>query len=181
MMDQPFSKSTSYAEKYRRLLNVVNPCDVLAILIDADPDGMASALALKRLFWRKAKKALIYRINPIKRADNRAFIKLLKIEQQHIRYMKRNEITKWAIVDSQPHHHKQFMDHQFDIIIDHHPLAPASRGQFVDIKENYGANSAIMTEYLRAADKALYSAKIKGKNQVVIAGKKASGGKKDLK
>ena len=60
-------------------------------------------------------------------------------------------ITKWAIVDSQPHHDEQFSRYQYDIIIDHHPPGPRSTGQFVDIKEDYGANSTIMTEYLRSA------------------------------
>jgi hypothetical protein len=53
LMDQPFSKSVSYTEKCKRLLDVVTPDDTLAILINADPDAMASALALKRLFWRE--------------------------------------------------------------------------------------------------------------------------------
>jgi nanoRNase/pAp phosphatase (c-di-AMP/oligoRNAs hydrolase) len=43
------------------------------------------------------------------------------------------------------------MKHQFDIIIDHHRAVPLSKASFVDIKENYGAASTIMTEYLRAA------------------------------
>jgi nanoRNase/pAp phosphatase (c-di-AMP/oligoRNAs hydrolase) len=41
--------------------------------------------------------------------------------------------------------------HDFHIIIDHHPVDPRSSAPFVDIKEDYGANSTIMTEYLRAA------------------------------
>ena len=151
LMDHPFPRSTTSAEKCKRLLEVVNPEDTLGILIDADPDAMASALALKRFFWRKASKVLIYHINTIKRADNLALIRLLKIDQQHIRHMKTREITKWALVDSQPEHHKQFSSHEFDIIIDHHPLGALSRAYFVDIKEDYGANSTIMTEYLRAA------------------------------
>lgn len=149
-MDHPFSKSISYTEKCKRLLEVVSPEDTLAVLINADPDAMASALALKRFFWRKVKKTLIYRINTIKRADNLAFIKLLKIDQQHVRKLHSAEITKWAIVDSQPHHEESFNKYSFDIIIDHHPVVPGSSGQFVDIKEDYGANSTIMTEYLRA-------------------------------
>lgn len=151
MMGQPFSKSTSTTEKRKRLLEVVNPEDSLAVLINADPDSIASALALKRIFWRKVKKTLIYHINTIKRADNLALIKLLKIDQQHIRNLNNSEITKWAIVDSQPHHDEQFGKYHFDIIIDHHPVGPEMTAQFVDIKDDYGASSTIMTEYLRAA------------------------------
>ncbi len=151
IMDQPFSKSVSYTEKCKRLLDVVIPDDTLAILINADPDAMASALALKRLFWRRVKKMLIYRINAIKRADNLALIKLLKIDQKYIRKLDSSEITKWAIVDSQPHHNEKFSKYEFDIIIDHHPVGPGSVGQFVDIKEDYGATSTMMAEYLRAA------------------------------
>jgi nanoRNase/pAp phosphatase (c-di-AMP/oligoRNAs hydrolase) len=150
-MDHPFPKSTTAAEKCKRLLALVHPEDAAAILIDADPDAMASALALKRLFWRKVRKATIYHINPIKRADNLAFIRLLKIDLQHIRNLKPTQIDKWAIVDSQPDHHKEFSGRPFDIIIDHHPLSPPSKAPFVDIREDYGANSTIMTEYLRAA------------------------------
>ncbi len=151
LMDQPFAKSVSYTEKCKRLLEVMSPDDNLAIIINADPDSIASALALKRLFWRHVKKTGIYRINPIKRADNLAMIKLLKIDQKHIREINTQEITKWAIVDGQPHHDEKFGKHGFDIIIDHHPPSEGSVGQFVDIKEEYGATSTIMTEYLRAA------------------------------
>ena len=127
MMTKPFPKSMSFANKYNRLLEVVNPSDTLGILINADPDSMASAMALKRIFWKKAKRVLIYRINSIKRADNLAFVKFLTVDQKHIRYLKRSAIKKWALVDSQPHHHKLFMDHQYNIIIDHHPVTDPIR------------------------------------------------------
>jgi hypothetical protein len=42
-------KSISFDRKYKRLLEVVNSSDTLGILINADPDSMASAMALKRL------------------------------------------------------------------------------------------------------------------------------------
>ena len=151
VMEHPFAKSVSAVEKVKRLFEVVGSEDTLAVLINADPDAMASAMALKRLFWRRAKKTLIYHINPIKRADNLAFIRLLKVDQQHIRYLDRDGITKWAILDSQPHHDEQFRKYCCDIIVDHHPLGPESRARFVDIREDYGANATIMTEYLRAA------------------------------
>lgn len=150
-MKHPFPKSTSSAEKLKRLLELVSPDDTLAVLINADPDAMASALALKRIFWRKVKKSLVFHINVIKRADNLALVKLLKIDQEHIRNLNSSEVTKWAIVDSQPHHDKRFSRFQFDIIIDHHPVDPDSVAPFLDIHEDYGATSTIMTEYLRAA------------------------------
>jgi nanoRNase/pAp phosphatase (c-di-AMP/oligoRNAs hydrolase) len=150
IMEHPFPKSTSSTEKCKRLFELVSPEDTVAILINADPDAIASALALKRLFWRKVKKVFIYHINVIKRADNLALIRLLKIELQSIRKLKTSEITKWAIVDSQPQHNEQFSRFQFDIIIDHHPLVAGTTGRFVDVKEDYGANATILTEYLRA-------------------------------
>jgi len=150
-MDHPFSKSVSSTEKCKKLWEVISPEDTVAVLINADPDAISSALALKRLFWRRVKKTLIYRINAIKRADNLAFIKLLKIDQKYIRKLNSAEITKWALVDSQPHHDEQFSKYKFDIIIDHHPVGQNTMAQFVDIKEEYGANATIMTEYLRAA------------------------------
>ena len=150
-MDHPFAKSTPTTEKLKRLWEVVTHEDVVAVLINADPDSMASAMALKRLFWRRAKRVCIYHINPIRRADNLAFVRLLRVDQSPIGKLRPSRITKWAIVDSQPHHNEQFAGYPFDIIIDHHPVGPDIRAQFVDIKVDYGANSTIMAEYLRAA------------------------------
>ena len=94
MMEHPFSKSTSITEKCNRLREVVNPEDTLAVLINADPDAIGSALALKRFFWRRVKKTLLYRINAIISADNLALIKLLKIDLKHIRYIDNSTISK---------------------------------------------------------------------------------------
>jgi nanoRNase/pAp phosphatase (c-di-AMP/oligoRNAs hydrolase) len=49
-MNHPIPKSVSAAEKVRRLVQVVKPDDTLGILIEADPDAIASAMALKRIF-----------------------------------------------------------------------------------------------------------------------------------
>jgi len=150
-MDRPFPKSVTSAEKCKRLMEILSPEETWGIIMSADPDAIASALALKRLFWRKVRKATIFHINPIERADNLALVNLLKITMQRIRSMKGRKIHRWAIVDSQPHHHKRFMTHPFDIIIDHHPLGPPAEAAFIDIREDYGANSTILTEYLRTS------------------------------
>jgi nanoRNase/pAp phosphatase (c-di-AMP/oligoRNAs hydrolase) len=150
-MAQTFSKSVSHTEKYKKLLELVSPEDTLAVLINADPDAIASALALKRLLWRRLKRVLIYRINTITRADNLSMVKLLKIDLRHIRSMDSIEMSKWALLDSQPHHEEQFRKYPFDIIIDHHPLGSHVEAPFLDVQEDYGANSTILTEYIRAA------------------------------
>ncbi|RLB18672.1 MAG: exopolyphosphatase [Deltaproteobacteria bacterium] len=151
IMEHPFAKSVSATEKCRRLREVVHPEDRLAILIDADPDAMSSAMALKRIFWRKVQHAEIFRINEIQRADNLAFIRLLKIEQKHVNQFRPEQFDKLALVDSQPLHHEEFTGLQFDIVIDHHPVDAFPKASFVDIREGYGANATIMTEYLKAA------------------------------
>jgi len=107
----------------------VNPGDTLGILIDADQDSMTSSLTLRRLRRQRSQEVLIYHINFIERADNLAFIKPLNIKQKHIGYMNRSRITTWAIVEFQPRHRNDFMNYQFDIIIDHHPVAPPSKAR----------------------------------------------------
>jgi nanoRNase/pAp phosphatase (c-di-AMP/oligoRNAs hydrolase) len=150
-MESPFPKSTSLSDRLKSLMDTVSHDDALAIIINADPDAMASAMALKRLFWRRVRKISIYHVNVIKRADNLAMINLLKLNQKHVRKLKPQNFTKFAIVDSQPCHNEQLCKYNYDIIIDHHPFVPKSQARFLEIKEEYGANSSIMTEYLRAA------------------------------
>ncbi len=151
LMDQPFAKSTPMTERCHRLFDTVPPQETLGIVMSADPDAIASALALKRLMWRRVRHVALYHVNAIERSDNLALIKLLNIKMERIRSMKNRKITHWAMVDSQPGHYEPFMDHPFDIIIDHHPLLPSTKACFLDIRERYGANSTIMTEYLRSA------------------------------
>lgn len=151
IMESPFPKSTSLSDKVKLLMDVVNYDDVLAIIINADPDAMASAMALKRLFWRRVRKTSIYHSNVIKRADNLAMINLLKLDQKHIRKLNPQDFTKFAILDSQPSHNEQLNKYKYDIIIDHHPFIHKSQATFLEVKEEYGAASSIMTEYLRAA------------------------------
>ena len=150
LMEHPFPKSTTQTEKCQRLLETVSSDDSLGIVISADPDAMASALALKRLFWRKIRKVEVLHVNAIDRPDNLALIRLLNIKQRRIRSMRGRKLTKWAMVDSQPSHYPPFKNNPFDIIIDHHPVDPSSKAAFMDIREDYGANATIMCEYLKS-------------------------------
>ncbi|MBW2265814.1 MAG: hypothetical protein JRF28_06545 [Deltaproteobacteria bacterium] len=62
--------ATSASERLRRLLSLFSREDRLMILINADPDAMASAMALKRLLWRKISNTSIAHVNVISRPDN---------------------------------------------------------------------------------------------------------------
>ncbi len=142
--------ATSSSEKLRRLLGLFSREDRLVIVINADPDAMASAMALKRLLWRQVSATTIAHINEIKRPDNLAMIRLLGLGLLPIHKVNLGEFTRLAVVDSQPRHHEAFEGINFDVIIDHHPATEA-KAPFVDIRPDYGATSTIMTEYVRAA------------------------------
>lgn len=148
---KPSSLAATQKKRYIQLLENVSSDDTLGIMINADPDAMASALALKRLFWRKVKKTIVCRINAIKRSDNLAMVKLLGLQVPYVTRVDTAQVTKWAILDGQPHHHPRFAKVNFDIIIDHHPPAKDLEAPFIDIRDNFGATSSMLTEYLRAA------------------------------
>lgn len=122
------------------------------IIINADPDAIASAMALKRIMSRRTGKVFIARINEITRPDN-----LTMLRQLYIPLVPWSEtllpfFQKFALVDSQPHHSPIFQDIPFSIVIDHHPIVPEfpSKATYSDIRTEYGATSTIFTEYLRS-------------------------------
>jgi nanoRNase/pAp phosphatase (c-di-AMP/oligoRNAs hydrolase) len=138
------------SERLRRLLGLFSREDRLLILINADPDAMASAMALKRLLWRKVSATTIAHVGTITRPDNLAMIRLVSLDIVPIQDADKGQFTRFAILDSQPNHHEGFKGIDFDIIVDHHPDTGA-KASFKDIRPNYGATCTIMTQYLRAA------------------------------
>lgn len=140
----------SAAEKLRRFYDPFEGDNNVLILINADPDSIASAMAVKRLLWRKVSSVTISNINIIKRPDNIAMIRLLGVDLVPIKNIVKDSFNRFVIVDSQPNHNEIFTEYPPHIIIDHHPDTGAS-APFVDIRPKYGATATIMTEYLRAA------------------------------
>ncbi len=142
--------SPSASEKLHRFYAQFSSNDNVLILINADPDAIACAMAVKRLLWRKVAGITISNINVIKRPDNLAMIRLLGVNLVHVDEIDENEFSKTVIVDSQPDHNEAFARFRHDVIIDHHPDTGVD-APFLDIRPNYGAATSIMTEYLRAA------------------------------
>jgi nanoRNase/pAp phosphatase (c-di-AMP/oligoRNAs hydrolase) len=140
----------SAADKLKRFYKIFSGEDRVLVLINADPDAIASAMAVKRLLWRKVAAVTISNVNVISRPDNAAMLRLLGIAMTHIENVEINRFSKFVIVDSQPNHHDLFSDFSFNVIIDHHPDTGV-KSDFRDIRPDYGATASILTEYLRSA------------------------------
>jgi nanoRNase/pAp phosphatase (c-di-AMP/oligoRNAs hydrolase) len=138
------------SEKLRRFYRKFPGDSHVLVLINADPDAIASAMAVKRLLWRKVSSVTLAHINIIKRPDNIAMIRLLGVKLIHIDEIDQNRFNRFVLVDSQPDHHESFEKFNFDVVIDHHPLT-AVRASYQDIRPKYGATASIMTEYILAA------------------------------
>ncbi|MGD9332976.1 MAG: DHH family phosphoesterase [Desulfobacterales bacterium] len=124
--------------------------DQVLILINADPDSIASAMALKRLLQRRVAGITISHINVIQRPDNVTMIRLLGVQMVPLDTIAPEGFQRKILIDSQPNHNAAFKPWAFDAIIDHHPDSHP-QGEFIDIRPTYGATASIMTEYLRAA------------------------------
>lgn len=119
------------------------------ILINADPDAMASAMALRRIMAKRVGQADIMKVNEISRPDNLAMIRYTRLRMLNYKQEALSAYTHFAIVDSQPSHNPAFEGIKFSIIVDHHPLATEPANDvFMEILPEYGATSTIFTEYL---------------------------------
>ncbi|MEJ2727597.1 MAG: DHH family phosphoesterase [Deltaproteobacteria bacterium] len=142
--------SQSASEKLRRFYDQFSGSDHVLIVINADPDAIASAMAVSRLLWRKVISVTIAHINTINRPDNLAMIRLLRVTLVPFEEIKMDQFSRVVIVDSQPDHNEEMAKLKPSVIIDHHPDS-GSKAPFVDVRPNYGSTCTILTEYLQAA------------------------------
>ena len=140
----------SAAERLRRFYDIFPSDSQVLVVMNADPDAMASAMAIKRLLWRRVAGVTLSNINVIKRPDNLAMIRLTGINMIHVDQVNPAQFTRFVMVDSQPGHNESFSKFKFDVVIDHHPETGYA-ATFSDIRPDFGATASIMTEYLRAA------------------------------
>jgi nanoRNase/pAp phosphatase (c-di-AMP/oligoRNAs hydrolase) len=140
----------STKEKLRDFYQQFSGNDQVLVVISADPDAIASALAVRRLLAGRAAGVTLANVNQISRPDNLAMIRLLKVPLSPFGDIALERFTKTVIVDSQPGHGEAMAGLQPQAVIDHHPDS-GYRAPFTDIRPNYGATATILTEYLRAA------------------------------
>ena len=150
---QSESRQYSLQDSLKKLYSLFTYKNRVLIVIDPDPDAIGSALALKRLLLHKVRSVTIGMIRPIRRLNNLALVRLLKLpltllaDSQSVS----GHYEKYLLVDGQPSHNQFFRALPFSVVIDHHPINEPVKIPFSDIRDEYGSTSTIMVEYLRAA------------------------------
>lgn len=148
---KPNSKKTA-KERLNEFWALFEKDDDVLVVINADPDALASALSVKRLLRYRVKNVTIAYPNEIRRLSNLVMVDLLKIPIERLHTVKIGDYTKKIMLDSQPLHLPAFENIEFDAVIDHHPATKGWSADFVDIRKDYGAVASMMVEYLRAAE-----------------------------
>ena len=118
-----------------------------------DPDSMASAVCLKFLVNRLLEKEAYIALGGIVgRAENRAMRTYLNIELVPVSEVRFTGDVQVALVDTQPGRSNNSLPEGVvpTVVIDHHPAYATYPGvPFLDLRDDYGATSTILTEYLR--------------------------------
>jgi nanoRNase/pAp phosphatase (c-di-AMP/oligoRNAs hydrolase) len=140
----------SSADRLPEFFKQFSSSDRVLVVISADPDAIACALAVSRLLAGRTAGVTIATVNQVNRPDNLAMIRLLKVPLVAFSDVRTEQFAKLVIVDSQPKHNERMAELRPQVIIDHHPDT-GYRAPFTDIRPTYGATATILTEYLRAA------------------------------
>jgi nanoRNase/pAp phosphatase (c-di-AMP/oligoRNAs hydrolase) len=119
-----------------------------------DPDSIASAYALAYII-RKVMDipSVIAYGGIIGRAENRAMVKILGIELVPLVTIVPRNFSLVALVDCQPNTGNVYLPRGIvpSIIIDHHPLKKSSlKTRYLDVADDVGSTSTIVTRYLKA-------------------------------
>lgn len=138
-------------EKVQALLPLLSKDQRWLIVINADPDAMGAALGLKAILSRRVHDIGIGHVNEIKRPDNLAMIRYLRVPTRRLIPNLVAQYDHFALVDSQPHHHPELAKLDYTVVIDHHPILPDKpvSAPLVDIRPKFGATCTMLTEYVQ--------------------------------
>src|SRR3989449_2369260 len=118
-----------------------------------DPDALASAAAIKYMLLTLARKeAQIALGGIVGRAENRAMLTYLNITLVPVSELPFDGDSAVVLVDTQPGRSNNSLPEGVvpAAVIDHHPAYGDYPGvAFLDLRDQYGATSTIVTEYLR--------------------------------
>jgi len=144
--------------RLQSLLQVLDGPGPLVILPhdNPDPDALAAAATLRYLVSELLEKEATIALGGIVgRAENRAMLTYLNIKLVPVHELSLNGGTQVALVDTQPRRPNNSLPDEIvpTVVIDHHPAYGAYHGvPYLDLRDEYGATSTILTEYLEEAN-----------------------------
>jgi nanoRNase/pAp phosphatase (c-di-AMP/oligoRNAs hydrolase) len=146
LCEQSYRKSAKI--RLEEFWSVFHKEDTVLVCINADPDSLACAMAVKRLLRYRVKYIAIAHPNEVTRLNNLAMIERLRIPLEKLNSVKISDFSKNIIVDSQPDHLPAFEKISFDAIIDHHPISQEWDAAYVDIRPDSRLADGISFRYL---------------------------------
>lgn len=149
------------ATRVDELVDVLDSGDSLAVIChdNPDPDCIASALALREIAVHQGfDDVAVFYAGEVSHQQNRAFVNLLAVAMERFDAEALEEYDLVGFVDHSVKgaNNRVADDIDVDIVIDHHPSENGVDARFVDIREDYGATTTMLVEYLRALDVELY-------------------------
>lgn len=135
--------------------------DVLPILVqkDPDPDGMASAMGLRRLLHREDEASPLISLGEVTRPENRRMAEMLGLQVVRVSGAELNGLKKVIAVDTQPTPSDPESRTRY-AVIDHHPVREGWTADFVDIRPLLGAAATMVTQYIRATGEGLITPRL---------------------
>jgi len=135
---------------------------ILIVMHDnPDPDCLASAMALRHLFFMKlGEEAVIAFSGIIGRSENLVMATELEIPLTPLEIIDLDDFRVICMLDTQPGTGNNSLPSEkvVDLVVDHHPLRETARGcRWLDVRDDYGVTSTILYEYLLAQDVAISS------------------------
>ena len=148
-------------DRARTLEAFAEGVDVLPILVqrDPDPDGMASAMGLRRLLHREEEASPIISLGEVTRPENRRMAEMLGLQVVRVSATELNGLKKVIVVDTHPEATDEEVRTRY-AVVDHHPRRWDWEAEFVDLRPLMGAAATMVTQYLRAAGKGLITPKL---------------------
>lgn len=137
--------------RLEQLRAVSGSAERVALLLqdDPDPDGIASAIALRTVLGRNRSTTPLFSYGQTTRAENLAMLRLLDVAIEPADRGVLESFSCVALLDVQPAYFGERLPHAH-IVIDHHPRTASFTAEFCDLRVQYGATSTILTEYLEA-------------------------------
>ncbi|SHG82475.1 DHH family phosphoesterase [Halobaculum gomorrense] len=143
------------AERLRGLVRTLRSVEgTLAVVAhdNPDPDAIASAIALVRIARFAGTDAEACYYGDISHQENRALVNLLDIEMRQLDpdTDPREEFAGFALVDHSRPGVNDSLPEEIDplVVIDHHPPREPIDAEFLDLRDDVGATSTLLVEYL---------------------------------